>query len=484
MDQTSFGALGSGYWIRFYHIQARACTIAGFVGLLTGCLETARVFSESPRDARIGVRANRYQKDFSLEATDPASPGPSSFSPEKPLLPLAAYSEEYWTAVAQLDMTALHAAARSDPEIGFAEGIALLAGGTEEKAESTFVAMSRQAIDVNVAVAAQMMLATTLMYEHKWTTLRDLSTSSSLGPLDRGHTSDLEQWGDAFASVDPPATTFPEKPVTLQLEVTDAGTPAVRVRINGKEYEFWLDTGSSMTVLSSRVASEAKVPIVSPDTLTVRTFQGSAPVLPAAVKRMEIGSIVFANVSAMVMDASLMRLRAGGDGSAGQGLRVDGIIGWDIIRQLDIVMDFQNGIVTIRRPERLGANGTAFQNLVWLGKPLVAVRTKVGGTLHFTLDTGAQASFLNASILERVGARTRALHARVFGVAKTGGQTDRVVPGLTVNLGGKQLRLEDVIVYDPPPPSLINCDGILGSDIAHFGKIRIDATNGLFSIAD
>jgi Aspartyl protease len=121
---------------------------------------------------------------------------------------------------------------------------------------------------------------------------------------------------------------------------------------------------------------------------------------------------------------------------------------------------------------------------VWLGKPLVEVRTKVGGTLHFTLDTGAQASFLNASILERVGARTRALHARVFGVARTGGQTDRVVPGLTVNLGGKQLRLEDVIVYDPPPPSLINCDGILGSDIAHFGKIRIDATNGLFSIAD
>ena len=367
---------------------------------------------------------------------------------------------------------------------GFAEGMALLAGGSQEKAESTFVAMSRQAIDVNVAVASQIMLATTLMYEHKWTTLRDLSTSSSLGPLDRRHTSDMEQWGHAFASVDPPTTTFPEKSVTLQLKITGVGTPAVRVRINGKEYEFWLDTGSSMTVLSSNVASDAHVPILSPDTLKVRTFEGVAPVIPAAVARMEIGPIVFTNIPAMVMDAPLMRLRAGAEGTPGPGLRVDGIIGWDIIRQLDIVMDYQNGTIILQRPARLTTNGTAFQNLAWLGKPMVEVRTKLGGTLHFTLDTGAQASFLNVAMLERVGVTARASSARVFGIARTGGRANRVVPDLTLEVGGKRLRLENVIVYGPPPPSLINCDGILGSDIARFGKIRIDATNGLFSVGE
>ncbi len=484
MDQTSFGAIESGCWIRLFHMQARACTVAGFVGLLTGCLEAARVFPESPSDSRSGARDSRYHKDYSVEAPDPASPGPSSFSPEKPLSPLATYSEEYWTAVAQIDLTGLHTAARSEPEIGFAEGIAMLAAGSEEKAESIFVAMSRQAIDVNVAVASQMMLATTLMYEHKWTTLRDLSTSSSLGPLDRRQTSDIEQWGHAFASVDLPITTFPEKSVKLRLEITDVATPAVRVRINGKEYEFWLDTGSSMTVLSSKVASDTHVPILSPDTLKVRTFEGAAPVIPAAVARMEIGPIVFTNIPAMVMDASLMRLRGGAKGKPDAGLRVDGIIGWDILRQLDIVMDFQNGTITLGRPERLSKNGTAFQNLSWLGKPLVEVRAKAGETLHFTLDTGAQASFLNVSMLEKLGVTSRASSARVFGIARTGGRANRVVPALILNVGGKRLRLEDVIVYGPPPPTLINCDGILGSDIAQFGRIRIDATNGLFSVGE
>jgi hypothetical protein len=42
MDHTSFAAIEFGCWIRFHHMQARACTVAGLVGLLTGCLETAR----------------------------------------------------------------------------------------------------------------------------------------------------------------------------------------------------------------------------------------------------------------------------------------------------------------------------------------------------------------------------------------------------------------------------------------------------------
>jgi hypothetical protein len=44
------------------------------------------------------------------------------------------------------------------------------------------------------------------------------------------------------------------------------------------------------------------------------------------------------------------------------------------------------------------------------------------------------------------------------------------------------VHLESILVYGPAYSGLINCDGILGSDVAQFGKIRIDATNGLFSL--
>jgi predicted aspartyl protease len=479
MHQVSVGAIGSGSWVRFHRKQAHAWTVASFVGLLTGCLQTANILSEAPSNANLLAQDRGLREDLSALSPVSASPGPSSPPAEHD--PPQIYFEEYWSALAELNLDVLRGLARSEPEIGFAEGVALLAGGEQERAESTFLYASRQSTDVNVAVASQIMLATTLLYEHKWTTLRDLTASSRLVLVDRRNTSDLERWGHAFASADRQTTSFPLVPVSLHLRITAVGTPTIRVRINGKEFEFWVDTGSSITVLSSDVASEANVAILSSDTLTVRTFSGAAPVRPASVKRMELGPIVFTNSPAIVMDASLMRLRGIGDGIPRAGLHVDGIIGWDIIRQFNVLMDYEKGRITLGRPEDLGTRGTTAQNLTWVGKPLIEVRTK-RGTLHFTLDTGAQSSFLNASILERAGAATSISDARVFGIAKTGQETNRVVPSLTLDVAGKSLRLPNVIVYGPAYSSLINCDGVLGSDIAQFGKIRIDATNGLFSV--
>ena len=480
MCQTSVGTVGSEYRARSYQMQARACAVVALIGLLTGCLENARVLSQAPRDVKSVVLDDGLENVLPGRLQRSVSPGPSV-----PVLDPSVstvHSEEYWEALAGLDVTALRKAARSDEEIGLAEGMTRLMAGDPAKAEDSFIAMSRQAIDLNVAVAAQIMLATTLLYERKWTALRDLSATSTLLPANRGNTSELEQFGHAFAGVDEQTTIVPDKPISLPLAITPMGTPAVQVRINGKDYEFWLDTGSSMTVLSSTVASEAGIPFVSADTLRIRTFEGTAPVKAAIVRRLEIGQIVFTNSPAIVMDAALMRLKSTSEGVTGRGVRVDGIIGWDIIRQFDVVLDYRIGTITFKKPEHLGIIGTEFQNLTWAGKPLVQVRTKPGGTFQFSLDTGAQVTLLNGSILDKLGIIATTYGGRVFGIAKTGGQTKRIVPNLALTVGGYSVHLESILVYGPAYSGLINCDGILGSDVAQFGKIRIDATNGLFSL--
>jgi len=273
-------------------------------------------------------------------------------------------------------------------------------------------------------------------------------------------------------------------PLALRLNLTPVGTPTVRLLINGKQYHFWLDTGSSMTVVSSSVAADAGITPLSEDTLSVRTFAGSAPVKAATIKRIDLGSIVITNSPTVIIDQSLMYLRASAEGVPRGGLQVDGIIGWDIIRQLDLTMDYATGTMTLRRPEHRRLVGDWRRKLAWLGKPLVEVLTKEGAKLHFTLDTGAQATFLNAAVLEKSGISTRVSDNRVFGIAHTGRETDRVVPFLSVEVGGTSMRLENVIVYGPVSSGLINTDGILGSDVARYGPIHIDATNGVFSIGE
>jgi hypothetical protein len=71
---------------------------------------------------------------------------------------------------------------------------------------------------------------------------------------------------------------------------------------------------------------------------------------------------------------------------------------------------------------------------------------------------------------------------RAYGIGKSGGNTVRVVRQAKLTVAGRSLVMRDVIVNDQPPTGLINSDGILGSDVGQYGTIRIDATNGIFSI--
>lgn len=476
MRQTCIGALAWEHIVSHRFVHTRAWIIASLLGLL-GSQEAAGS-SNFTVDSLISRERIRQ----------PAGPISAFEEPDSSSVAIAEigpgnlYSETYWTAVADLDLATSRNAARTDAEADFTRAMALLTAGSHVQAESAFTVLSAHIGDLNVAVAAQMMLAHTLMYERKWSKLRDLPFNSALGHSDQRLTSDLESWGHAFANIEPQSTVFPIVPVSLRMRITAVGTPSIRIKINGKEYDFWLDTGSTMTVLSSKVAEETGVPIISGDTLRVRTFSGHAPVRAGLVRTLQVGPIVITNSPAIVIDASMMKLEAMGDGRSRSGQEVDGILGWDFIRQFNVVLNYQTGRVTFAKPEELGISGTDAQNLTWAGEPLVEVKSKEGTMLHFTLDTGAQSSFLNATVIEKIGATVRVANGQVFGIARTGAPTHRVVPFLTVKVAGKSLRLEDVVVYGPVASSLIACDGILGSDLARFGAIRIDATNGIFAV--
>lgn len=486
MRQTCIGASGSSVCVRLVHVRARTWAVAVLLGLLFGRTNPALAATDSRLYATLttgnltrqpgpSARSRATADADSLLLVRSRDSALSSSTSSTNL-----YAETYWTAFANLDVVTLRNAAQTDPQARFAEGMTLLTSGNYDAAESAFALVSQQRHDLNAAVAAQVMLATTLRYQRKWSELRDLSLNSTLSADDKKITSDLERWGRAFAGSEPEVTTIPQRPVVLPLKISSVGTPMIRVQINGKSYDFWLDTGSSMTVVSSTVAEEAKIAPISDDTLTVRTFAGSAPVKAATVGRMEIGSIVLVNSPAVIIDERLMYLRAS---VASKGIQVDGIIGWDTIRQFDMTMDYSSGKITLKQPTSRGAGGAA-PNLTWIGKPMVEARSKAGGMHHFTLDTGAQASFLNVSILDKTGVNTRHSGNRVFGIARTGRQTDRVVPFLRLDVGGRSVELKDVILYNPAMSGLINCDGILGSDVGRFGTLHIDASNGLFSIGD
>jgi hypothetical protein len=391
----------------------------------------------------------------------------------------ASPADDYWGAVAELDLETLRIVASSRPERMFAQALSLFAAREYGRAERAFGALSTNEEDPAVAIMSKEMLAMTLLYEQKWSALRDLSYRWNLSAADIQNIPAL-QWGRAFAEVEPTTINFSDVPATLPLGITRFGTPTIQVLINGKEFHFWFDTGSSMTVVSSRVAAVAGIAVVGSNKLVVSTFAGAAPVRPAVLTTLELGPIFLTNSPAIVMDESLMKITGSRDDFGGA-LTVDGIIGWDIIRQLDVTMNYRQSTITLRRPRKMRVPASS-QNLTWVGTPLVTVRGKSGRDMHFTLDTGAQASFVDDGVLRITGTSSTYSNTRAYGIGQQSGSKARVVKGLNLEINGRSLPTKELIVYDQPSSGPVTCDGILGSDLAQFGTIRIDARNGLFSI--
>ena len=475
------GATQSKQLLFLDYVCVRNWIIFAFSAMLLGFTEVASA-AQTQREVRY-----RSSNDSLLTGGGPyVAPrppiGPVEAAPDAAsiLESKAAFNAaEYWDALADLNLVALRSSAASDAQVGFAHGMSLLADGDAAEAEKVFIQGSGQPSDVNVGIASQIMLAMTLLYEHKWQELRSFVFGPHLSPPDKEIVRDYQRWGFAFANTESQRVSMSADSALMPLRVSTFGTPMVRVRINGRQYDFWLDTGSSITVLNSDVADEVGAPLLSSDNLAVRTFAGSAAVKAAFVRRIEIGPLVLENTPAVVVEASRMALKSVPDRPSASRTPIDGIIGWDTIRQLDLSLDYASGLLLIRRPQR---GGFSPHNLTWMGKPFVEVRTKRGETLHFTLDTGAQGSFLNALALDKTGAVPTSAEGVVSGIAGTGKRADKVIRSLPLDLGGKSVRLDGVMLYGPAYSGMINCDGILGSDIARYGTIRIDATNGVFAI--
>jgi len=483
MRRISMGAAESKHLLLFDYVVVRNWIIFGISGLLLGVTEIAAA-AQTQREAHFS------SYDDSLIAGGGGGPYVAPRIPTDPADAAAVTSTkaetspvfnaaEYWDALADLNLSVLRSSAEGDAQQGFARGMSLLADGDTEGAESAFIAGSGQRADMTVGIASQIMLATTLLYEHKWAELRSFAYSPQLSSGDKDIIHDYQRWGFAFANIEPQRLSMAADSMLMPLGLSPIGTPTIRVKINGKSYDFWLDTGSSITVLNSDVAEEVGAAVLSGEDLAVRTFGGSASVKASFVRRIEIGSLLLENTPAVVVDAPHMVLKSAPDRPRPPGMRIDGIIGWDTIRQLDLFLDYTNGLIQVRRPVR---GGYSPHNLTWMGKPFVEVRTKRGETLHLTLDTGAQGSFLNALALDKTGAASSISESTVFGIAGTSKKADKVIRTLQLDLAGKTLRLEGVMVYGPTYSGMINCDGILGSDVARYGTIRIDATNGVFAV--
>jgi len=367
----------------------------------------------------------------------------------------------------------------------FAAALRLVMAGQHNEAELLLDSLTRNSVDSIVRSASHILLTATLQYQDKWKVLADLAPlrTDPADSTDRDRAG-VELWAAAFKGVSARTMVFPDRPVVVPLTVSLAGTPVIPILINGKPRYFWLDTGSSMSIVSSEVAEDSGVEPLVRDTLEVATATGRVPARPAAIRKLEIGGISIGNTTAMIVASGLMEIRVGDLMKPAKTVKIDGIIGFDIISRLNVRIDYPRGTVKLTKPVKSFATESQ-RNFFWVGTPIVRLIAQGGIPVHVGLDTGAQETYATQRLLDKIGIRTFVGERKQVG--GFGGLKEfrgRFIDHVRLSLRGRTLLFEKVLVFAPAVSTFADLDGVLGSDLGQTGIVEIDAVNGVFGVEE
>ncbi len=392
-------------------------------------------------------------------------------------------SHNFWEAMASLDTGYVSSHPVTDIERDFARALGMVMAGKHDDAALALDGIRAAATDHTLTTASRLLMTAMLQYQDKWALLAELDSMAkrSAGIDSAGDKAGVESWANAFRKVPQRKIIFPSRPVVVPLILSAAATPMIEIMIEGKRHTFWLDTGASMSIVSSGLAAELGMKALSPDTLEVATTTGRVPAQAGSISRLQLGAIDITNTTALIVDDNRMQVRVGDNGSLPAVVQIDGVIGFDIISRIDVRIDYVNKRVTLIKPVENARLPRTGRNLFWVGTPIVRLVTSKGIPLHFNLDTGAQETYSTDGLLVKTKAKTFLGERRLIGgLAGFTVVHGRFVSELRATMGGQPLLLRKLMVFAPAFSSFVSLDGILGSDVGKSGLVRIDATNGLF----
>ena len=267
---------------------------------------------------------------------------------------------------------------------------------------------------------------------------------------------------------------FLKEQICVPMKLSSSGSPTIDIMINGNKKCFWLDTGAGMTVISSSLVKDCDINIQKIEELEVgnSTNQNFSTDL-AIIDSIVIQSLTILNQPTLVLANELLMIQ---NPKTKEIMKIDGIIGWDIIQHIFLEIDYARKQVIIQKPVR--KEGLE-NNLFFCGYPIIKVKGKNQVPLYFGLDTGANKTHFGQPLLSKVD--DLKIEKRMILSGGVGSVKEREldsIASLIVYLNRNQsISLQNVREMLTDLATFFKLDGVFGSDIAKDGRLVIDYTN-------
>jgi len=392
----------------------------------------------------------------------------------------------FWNSVSELDVSSAKAHASTMSERFFTDALRSLVNGDVASSEVLFHSLLGDP-DSLVRGRARIGLTVSLNAQGKWQTLASLPPEIRIAGDTAGATAgnfvdraSVDAWAGVLRDIPPVTIDAPIRPDMLPVLGSSIGTPIIRVYINGHERYFWLDTGATMSLISSDVAAECGVMPLTTDTLAIAAADGRVAAQPAIANVIQIGRVTVRNLPVALLDPRALRLAKRPSYGHLVTVKLDGVIGSDVLRRLSVVLDMSAGTLSLARPD---TRASGKRSLVWMGFPVVRLLTRDGKPVLFGVDTGADSSIVTEAWMERTpDPELLPTKARVDALGAVHTANLPVLRNVTVGDGEYVLRLRGVPIVKERRQTFVTLDGVLGADVLSHATLRMDITNGQFSI--
>ena len=389
------------------------------------------------------------------------------------------FYDTFWNALSDMNLQSAWIIAGSSDERQLSDAVDAFLGGKPHDADSLVVPLLG-AREGQVRSAARITYGAMLTAGGDWPRLAAYADSAKRDTRESRDHAGVETWAPAFRDVTT-SLKFTTPVSTVPLTRSMTGVAMIPVVINGVKRHFWLDTGSSITILTSEVAGAANVAAIGGDTLELVSSVGRLATRAAVIRTLELGGVTVTDAPAMIVSNEALEVREADSGMPPQ--PIDGVIGFDLIRLLDLTIDDASGRVVIRKPVPRADDSRHPRNLTWFGVPIVTLLTEDGAAVHMLLDTGAEETFGTPGMARKSKANWREAERRtVQGFGGTTTESGIVIPSVRLFLGNVPLVFRRIFLYDAKYPTIFSLDGTLGADVGRGGAMRIDMTNGRIEV--
>ncbi|MFN3306221.1 MAG: pepsin/retropepsin-like aspartic protease family protein [Candidatus Kapaibacteriota bacterium] len=280
-----------------------------------------------------------------------------------------------------------------------------------------------------------------------------------------------------FSTIDTQRIFFKKGIDSLSFTIAPNGAIIIQVQINGKTRNFWFDSGSNYSIVSSKTAEDCNLPIITKEKSKAITYTNyKVDVIPTYIPTLSFGNIEIVNHPALIVDDYNLKLNLW---ASKVPVEIYGILGWRFMQNFKVTIDYNKNTIILEKPNK---KSNLNPNFFWYGVPIVIGKFQ-NKKMLFALDLGSERSYLTENVFQKVSFQK--IYEQTKKIGSVGGwkfSPSWVVPYFEVYIDTFKVSFYDINTLRLSNDYFFKLDGILGLDIFKKSQISFDILNSEFRI--